>query len=212
MIGYRFVCQRKLALAAAHIHRARGCTMESVWRSSRRQVFFEPKSAAAEVLGKRSRGTSELTLSAWRALALLGLAAGLAGAQRLSSGPMELDLSKVKWTNLAVDGSIQGAILRVDSLTGATQVLWRYSANLKSTCEWHGVNEVNVIVAGSAIVRRSGQTSEPLGIGGFSYVPKGTRFQLLIGPATTTILSSFDGPIDSHRVNDTECGPPKGSH
>lgn len=126
-----------------------------------------------------------------------------------SATAFEVDLAKVRWTSPSkADSSAQYAILRIDSNSGATQLLWRFRPNVKGPCEWHGANQSIVVVQGSVVVRRAGTDGATLGIGGFAFMPKTTRFQLTVGSEPTIVFSTLDGRNDFNVVADSECTGP----
>ncbi len=117
-----------------------------------------------------------------------------------------MNLSNVTWLSPSkTDSSAQFATLRIDSLSGATQSLWRFRPNLKGPCEWHAADQSIVVVQGSVTVRRSGMNGEALGVGGFAFMPKNARFQLAVGPVPTIVFSTLNGRLDFHGVADAEC-------
>jgi quercetin dioxygenase-like cupin family protein len=120
--------------------------------------------------------------------------------------PFETELAKVTWTSPSkADSSVQFAILRADSVSGATQVLWRFRPNVKGPCEWHAATQSIVVVQGSVTVQRAGTSATTLGIGGFAFMPKNTRFQLTVGSAPTIVFATLEGRLDFHPVSASEC-------
>jgi quercetin dioxygenase-like cupin family protein len=145
------------------------------------------------------------------ALVALGVIASTLSAQSQQAvprvGAFEVPFDQVKWISATKDSSVQLATLRVDSASGATQVIWRFRPGLKGPCEWHAANQSVVVIQGSIVVTRSGSKGTTLGVGGFAFVPQNVRFRLTIGSEPTMVLSTLDGHLDNHRVNDVECGP-----
>jgi quercetin dioxygenase-like cupin family protein len=141
------------------------------------------------------------------ALIALGVATTLS-AQAPQAVPraaaFEVPFTQLTWVNAMKDSSVQVATLRVDSTSGATQVLWRFRPGLQGPCEWHAANQTVVVIQGSIVVARPGSTST-LGVGGFAFMPSNARFRLTIGAEPTMVLSTLDGRLDNHRVNNAEC-------
>jgi hypothetical protein len=120
--------------------------------------------------------------------------------------PFEIELAKVTWTSPSkADSSAQFAILRTDSISGATQVLWRFRPNVKGPCEWHAANQSIVVVQGSVTVQRAGTNGSTLSGGGFAFMPKNTRFQLTVGSAPTIVFATLEGRLDFHPASSSEC-------
>src|SRR6185436_11333815 len=81
---------------------------------------------------------------------------------------LAVDFAKVKWTNVSpTDSTVQYSMLHVDSISGATQMLWRFPANAKGPCEWHGAGQGTAVIQGSIVVRHAGTAGTRLGVGGF---------------------------------------------
>jgi len=140
-------------------------------------------------------------------MALLLLPAQLAGqGPHPSPSPakaFEIDLAQVKWTDF---GPIQIAELYVDSVTGATQMLFRIPPNSTSPCHWHHAAESNLVVQGSAEMRHAGRRDwTALDVGGFSFVPKRMPHQIRSGPTLTIVFSTLDGRFDFNAVSDSQC-------
>lgn len=140
---------------------------------------------------------------------MVARAAPLAAQQPQGASPaaaFEVDLANARWTNPSkADSSAQYAILRSDSISGTTQLLWRFRPNAKGPCEWHGANQSIVVVQGSVVVRRVGMDGATLGVGGFAFMPRTTRFQLTVGSEPTIIMSTLDGRPDFNVAPDSEC-------
>ena len=119
----------------------------------------------------------------------------------------EIDFANVKWTKFpGVETPVRISILYVDSISGATQMLFRIPANATAPCHWHTATESNMVVQGSVVMRHAGATAaSTLGVGGFSFVPKRMPHQLTTGPTLTIIFSALDGRFDFHAVSDAQC-------
>jgi uncharacterized RmlC-like cupin family protein len=105
-----------------------------------------------------------------------------------------------------VETPVRISILHVDSISGATQMLFRIPANATSPCHWHTASESNMVVQGSVEMRHADATkASTLGVGGFSFVPKSMPHQLTTGPTLTIIFSALDGQFDFHAVSDAQC-------
>ena len=120
----------------------------------------------------------------------------------------EIDFANVKWTKFpgVEETTVRISILYVDSISGATQMLFRIPPNATSPCHWHTASESNMVVQGSVVMRHAGATNaSTLGVGGFSFVPKSMPHQLITGPTLTIIFSALDGRFDFHAVGDDQC-------
>ena len=123
-----------------------------------------------------------------------------------------VDFAKVKWTSVSpTDSTVQYSMLHVDSISGATQMLWRFPANAKGPCEWHGAGQGTAVIQGSIVVRHAGTAGTRLGVGGFSFVPKRMPFQVSTGPTPTIVFSTLDGRFDKHVARDAQCKAAEGS-
>ena len=123
-----------------------------------------------------------------------------------ATAAFEIDLAKIKWTSPSkTDSSAQFAILRADSISGATQLVWRFRPDVKGPCEWHAANQSIVVIQGSVMVQRPGSSGSTLGVGGFGFMPKNTRFQLTVGSAPTIVFATMEGRLDFHPVSNSEC-------
>ena len=137
------------------------------------------------------------------AAALLCLGGHTANAQAV-----EIDFSRVQWKNLSPrDTAVRFAVLHADSTTGATQMLYQFPPNMTSPCHWHTAAQGTLVLEGSLNVRHRGTSAgAALAIGGYSFVPARTPFQVSTGPTPTIVIASLDGPFDIHPVADEECG------
>lgn len=133
-------------------------------------------------------------------------------ASRAGADPgvrIEVDFDHIEWVALTkTDPKVYTATLKIDESTGATQMLWKFSANAVGPCHWHTANESNVVVKGSITMRHMGTAGVTLGIGGFSYVPKKMNHQLTTGPTETVVFSSLDGRFDLNIVDASACIAP----
>jgi hypothetical protein len=119
----------------------------------------------------------------------------------------EIDASKFQWTNLSPkDTTARYAILHVDSVTGATQMVYSLPPNTTSPCHWPSASQGSVVAQGSETVwhaaTREGTT---LAVGGFSFVPARTPFRLRTGATKTMVLVSMEGRFDIHFEPDERC-------
>jgi len=119
----------------------------------------------------------------------------------------ELDLANTKWTALSPkDTAVRFAILRVDSVSGATQMLYRLPPNTASPCHWHTASQGTLVLRGSLTLRRAGlHDGATLGVGGYSYMPGGEPFQLTTGPTATVLVASLDAAFDIHAAPAEHC-------
>jgi hypothetical protein len=144
------------------------------------------------------------------ALTALVVCAGSSLAQSPQGSPrtpaLEIPFSQLKWTSPpGTDSSAQFAMLRVDSASGSTQLLWRFRRPVKGPCEWHAASQSIVVIQGSVVVQRNGAEGSALGVGGFAFIPRNTRFQLSVLTEPTMILSTLDGRLDMNAVGAAEC-------
>jgi hypothetical protein len=145
-----------------------------------------------------------IRLSVPRALAaaLLCLGAVDVGAQAV-----EIDFSRFKWRSLSPkDTASRYAILHVDSISGATQMVYSLPSNTTWPCHWHSASQGSVVAQGSEKVERAGVSEgATLGIGGYSFVPSRMPFRLRTGRTWTIVLASLDGPFDIRIAPDEQC-------
>ena len=129
------------------------------------------------------------------------------GAVEARAQAVEIDFSKVKWSNLSPkDTATHFAILHVDSISGATQMVYSLPPNTTSPCHWHSASQGTVIAQGSETVGHAGVTKgATLGVGGYSFVPAHVPFRLRTGSTRTIVLASLDGRFDIHVVPDEQC-------
>ena len=130
------------------------------------------------------------------------------GGRTANAQAVEVDFSKVEWKNLSPkDTVVRFAVLHADSISGATQMLYRFPPNMTSPCHWHSATQGTLVIQGSLKVRHRGMSdSVALGIGGYSFVPARMPFQVTTGPTVTVIAASLDGPFDIHAVGADQCG------
>jgi uncharacterized RmlC-like cupin family protein len=119
----------------------------------------------------------------------------------------EVGVAKIHWTALSpMDTAVRYAILRVDSVSGATQMLYRFPPSTTLPCHWHTASQGTMVLQGSLTWRRPGLTEgATLGVGGYTYVPAGMPFQLTTGPTVTIVMASLDGALDTHVVKPDQC-------
>jgi len=119
----------------------------------------------------------------------------------------EIDFSKIKWRSLSPpDSMARFAILHVDSISGATQMVYRLPPNTTSPCHWHTASQGTVVQQGSETVWHAGtDKGSALGVGGFSFVPARTPFRLRTGPTETIVFASMDGKFDINIVPEEQC-------
>ena len=100
--------------------------------------------------------------------------ASLARAQKPghSRDPLFVNLDQVKWEldDPANPNSPGIAILRVDPVTQATQLLIRNAPGEYIPLHWHSANETNTILRGRYIFECEGKKVEQ-GPGSFNYIP-----------------------------------------
>ena len=157
-----------------------------------------------------------MTLIALATLMLVPVLPGVSLPGQSSRQPtqhqgLEVDFAKVKWTSVSpTDSSVQYSMLHVDSISGATQMLWRFPANAKGPCEWHDAGQDTAVIRGSIVVRHAGTAGTRLGVGGFSFVPKRMPFQVSTGPTPTIVFATLDGRFDMHVANASQCKAAEG--
>lgn len=93
--------------------------------------------------------------------------------QQSVSGAMSADYKELKWQTMFPDlgsDSPQISVLRVDPKTQATQLLIRIPKQLHVPMHWHSANETHTVIRGNWVFEHEGKR-EPLGPGGFNYIP-----------------------------------------
>jgi mannose-6-phosphate isomerase-like protein (cupin superfamily) len=125
-----------------------------------------------------------------------------------SAHTLNLNLSDLKWEKIVPElgeKSSEIAILRVDPVTQATQLLIRVPKNFHVPKHWHTANETHTIVSGAFIIECEGKRVK-LGPGGFNYTPSKMPHEAWTTPDEGTLLFiTVDKAWDINWVG----GPPK---
>jgi len=121
-------------------------------------------------------------------------------------GPFSVKFSDVKWQKIFPSwsaGTREIAILRVDAVTKATQLMIRVPKNFRVPQHWHSTNESHTVLSGTFVVECEGRKEE-LGPGSYSSMPAKMVHQgwtkpdegavLFITVDTTWDLNWVDGP------------------
>jgi len=147
----------------------------------------------------------------WIAGTLVVLAC-LAGSPALAVDAVERDANvlnvhygAIKWQKLTPelgDRSSEIAILHVDPVTRATQLMMRVPKDSHVPMHWHTANETHTVVQGTFIVDCDGKR-ESLEQGSFNYMPAQMHHQAWTRPDEGTLLFiTVDGAWDIHWVGD----------
>ena len=122
-----------------------------------------------------------------------------------ASQPMSVRFENVKWQTMLPElgkDSPQISILRTDPVTHATQLLIRTPSKLHVPMHWHSANETHTMIRGTAVFEHNG-IREPLGPGGFNYIPAKMHHQAWTS-AGSVVFITVDGAWDVNWVT----GPP----
>lgn len=121
---------------------------------------------------------------------------------------LNLKFNELKWERIVPElgeRSSEIAILRVDPVTQATQLMIRVPKNVHVPKHWHTANETHTVLSGTFIIECEGQRAE-LGPGSFNYVPSKTVHEAWTWPEEGTLLFiTVDKAWDINWVG----GPPK---
>jgi len=128
---------------------------------------------------------------------------GSSGAPRA----FEIDFSNVQWTPFpSKESGVAISMLRVDSTSGTTHMLFRIPPNATSPCHWHTGSESNFIARGSAKMWHTRMVeSGMLGRGGFGFMSAKMRHGIATGPSGALVFSVLDARFDFHAVAAEEC-------
>jgi quercetin dioxygenase-like cupin family protein len=118
------------------------------------------------------------------------------------------NVSDLKWSRIfpeAGEKSAEIAILHVDPVSHATQLMIRVPKNAHVPAHWHSANETHTVLEGTFVMECEGKRSA-LTAGGFNYMPARMRHEAWTTPKEGTLLFiTVDGAWDVNFVN----GPPK---
>ena len=123
-----------------------------------------------------------------------------------SAEPMSVKYKNLKWSPIFPELGLESpriTILRVDSRTGATQLMIRVPKTFHVPLHWHSANETHTVLNGDFIVKCAGQT-DVLGARDFNYVPKKMPHEAWTKGEGALLLITVDGAWDVNWVN----GPP----
>ncbi len=123
---------------------------------------------------------------------------------------MNVRFEDIKWQKIVPelgDKSAEIAILRVDSVTKATDLMIRVPKNTHVPKHWHTANETHTIVKGTFILECEGKR-ETLGQGSWNYIPSKMAHEAWTKPDEGVLLFiTVDSAWDINWVG----GPPKPS-
>ena len=127
-----------------------------------------------------------------------------------SAHHLNVRASDIQWQRIfpeLADRSPEIAILRVDPITQATQLMIRVPKNFHVPQHWHTANETHPIVKGTFLIEAEGKR-EALTVGSFNFVPGKMVHEAWTKPNEGALLFiTVDGAWDLNWVN----GPPKAS-
>lgn len=142
---------------------------------------------------------------------LLSLLVGAALGARQSSvqaragQAMGARYEDVQWQTIVPElgaDSPQISILRVDSVTQATQLLIRVPKQIHVPIHWHSANETHTVIRGNWTFEHEG-IRDQLGPGGFNYIPAKMRHQAWAS-SDALVFITVDSAWDVNWVS----GPP----
>jgi quercetin dioxygenase-like cupin family protein len=120
-----------------------------------------------------------------------------------------LNYENLKWEKLVPelgDESPDITILRVDSKTGASQLMIRSPKNYHAPKHWHSANETHTVIYGTFIMQDEDGHRAELGPGSFNYMPAKMIHEAWSKPDEgNLVFITVDGPWDLNLV-----GPPAG--
>ena len=116
--------------------------------------------------------------------------------------PMFIELKDAKWSG-------DWAILRVDPVTKATQLLIRLEKNDRVPRHWHTANETITVISGTFIMECEGGKREVGKQGSFFYIPHKMIHQAWTAPDEGALLFiTVDGAWDSNWVDNPSAASP----
>jgi quercetin dioxygenase-like cupin family protein len=145
-------------------------------------------------------------------IAGLALLAGLAGSRALAVKAKAPDVNVVdvhygaiEWQKLTPElgeRSSEIAILHVDPVTKATQLMIRVPKDSHVPMHWHTANETHTVVKGTFIIECDGKR-DALEQGSFNYMPSRMHHEAWTRPDEGALLFiTLDGAWDIHWVGD----------
>jgi quercetin dioxygenase-like cupin family protein len=136
----------------------------------------------------------------------LALAQGGAAAKAPDVQVLNVPYSDIKWQKLTPElgeRSSEIAILHVDPVTRATQLMIRVPKDSHVPMHWHTANETHTVVKGTFIVECDGKRAV-LDQGSFNYLPAKMHHQAWTRPDEGALLFiTVDAAWDIHWVNGT---------
>jgi quercetin dioxygenase-like cupin family protein len=122
-----------------------------------------------------------------------------------SDHPLATPYGDVRWVKIVPAMGARSpeiALLHIDPVTKATELMIRSTAAVHAPMHWHSANETHTVIRGNVTFEHGG-TFERLGPGGFNYIPKKMHHQAWL-PANSLLFITVDGAWDVNWVN----GPP----
>jgi quercetin dioxygenase-like cupin family protein len=126
-------------------------------------------------------------------------------AQEHDTNVLNVHYGSIKWQKLTPevgDRSSEIAILHVDPVTKATQLMIRVPKDSHVPMHWHTANETHTVIKGTFIVECDGQRAS-LEQGSYNYMPARMHHQAWTRPDEGALLFiTVDGAWDIHWVGD----------
>lgn len=148
----------------------------------------------------------DFSLMAAAAAALSRVPGALAQNSEHTKDPLFINLDQVKWELDDPKNPDSGgiAILRVDPVTQATQLLIRNPPGEYVPRHWHSANETNTVIRGNYIFECDGKKMEQ-GPGSFNYIPARMIHRLWCKSGEPGLdFITVDGKWDINWVNDPD--------
>src|SRR3954464_8786722 len=139
-------------------------------------------------------GNAALSAMLWFSLA------PTAGAQQAPSHAVFLKFSDLKWEKTP-DGMQDIAILHVNPVSKASELIIRAPKNFHVPRHWHSANETLTIISGTFTVKHDGSDEKvALNTGSYSYMPARMVHEAWAGDEGATFFITVDGPWDLNFV------------
>jgi quercetin dioxygenase-like cupin family protein len=123
-----------------------------------------------------------------------------AAAQHDPSHAVFLKFSDLKWEKTP-DGLQDIAILHVNPVSKASELIIRAPKNFHVPRHWHSANETLTIISGTFTLKHDGSDEKVmLDKGSYSYMPANMVHEAWAGDEGATFLVTVDGPWDLHFV------------
>jgi quercetin dioxygenase-like cupin family protein len=123
-----------------------------------------------------------------------------ATAQHDPAHAVFLKFSNLKWEKTP-DGLQDIAILHVNPVSKASELIIRAPKNFHVPRHWHSANETITIISGTFTMKHDGTDEKVmLDKGSYSYMPANMIHEAWAGDEGATFLVTVDGPWDLHFV------------